>query len=175
MIRAALLVVATLAITPADAQVYKCTVNGRIAFTDKPCDDTAQPLKVRPAAGHNAPAPPEPAAPTSGPNNPAAPTANAANDREAYAAEASKAAKKRAINDKINRKKNRLIALRQARDRELAALQNDQSRANNNLAGATWLQSISQEMQAINGKYDTEMRMVQTDIDQLMQDRAALD
>lgn len=175
MTRHTLLAIIAVVIMPAEAQVYKCTVNGSIAFTDKPCDDTAQPLKVRPAAGHNAPAPPELTAPTSGPTNPAPPTANAANEREAYAAEASKAAKKRAINDKINRKKNRLIALRQARDRELAALQNDQSRANNNLAGAAWLQSISQEMQAINGKYDTEMRMVQTDIDQLMQDRAALD
>lgn len=175
MIRTTLLILAVFVTQPADAQVYKCTVNGRTAFTDKPCDDNAQPLKVRPAAGHSSPQAQVPTAPVAAPPSPAAPTANTASEREAYAAEASKAAKKRAINDQIHRKKNRLIALRQARDREIAALQSDQRRANNNLAGAAWLQSISQELQAINGKYDTEMRMVQTDIDQLVQDRAALD
>lgn len=51
MIRAALLIVATLATTPADAQVYKCMVNGNTVYSGTPCAADATAITVKPAAG----------------------------------------------------------------------------------------------------------------------------
>lgn len=51
MIRAALLILSALAAPPADAQVYKCTVNGNTVYSGTPCASGASALNVKPAAG----------------------------------------------------------------------------------------------------------------------------
>ncbi|CDI03747.1 exported hypothetical protein [Candidatus Competibacter denitrificans Run_A_D11] len=63
---------------------------------------------------------------------------------------------------------------RQAMSGELAALRNKKNYANNNLAGATWEQSISDEMTAVTQKYDTLVRSDQSRIDGLRQELARL-
>lgn len=56
---------------------------------------------------------------------------------------------------------------RQSMTDELDALRNRKRFANNNLAGATWEQSLSDEMNAVTSKYDTLIRDNQTEIDRL--------
>jgi len=48
-----------------------------------------------------------------------------------------------------------------AMDGQLVALQRKKSLAKNNLAGATWEQSISTEMQAISERYRTRIQITQ--------------
>ena len=59
---------------------------------------------------------------------------------------------------------------RQTMNSELSALQQKKQLAQNNLAGATWEQSISAEMSAVTQKYDTLIRNQQTRIEQLRAD-----
>ncbi len=59
---------------------------------------------------------------------------------------------------------------RQKMNSELSALQQKKQLANNNLAGATWEQSISAEMSAVTQKYDTLIRNQQTRIERLRAD-----
>lgn len=47
---------ALLALSPAQAQVYKCTEGGKTVFSDRPCSADDAPLQVRPAAGQFDPA-----------------------------------------------------------------------------------------------------------------------
>lgn len=41
-----------IAASSAQAQMFKCTDGGRTVFSDRPCSDSAEKLKVRPAAGN---------------------------------------------------------------------------------------------------------------------------
>ena len=58
----------------------------------------------------------------------------------------------------IRRSENTIVDHQNALTRELAALRQRQSRANNNLAGATYLDSISNEMKAVTARWDTMIR-----------------
>ena len=169
MRRTILFCTATILLTsPAYAQVYKCKVGGRTVFTDQPCDETAKPIAVRPGAGYHVPTQ------QAGQEDAAAPATAAPSAPRSRLEEADRRVKQRIIQDKIANQENRIIALRQRRDDELAELRRRKGYANKNLAGATWEQSISTEMQAINSRYDTEMRIIQSDIEQLRREYSDL-
>lgn len=122
--------------------IYQCKApNGTTVFQDSPCEGGGgKQVQVRPARG--------------GVDS---------------AGEPSAAADVTAGNDRIKRmeRDSTLMGIdRQIRDleyqierhqanmdAELTALRNKQRYANNNLAGATWLQSISSEMQAVTDQY----------------------
>ena len=53
------------------------------------------------------------------------------------------------------------------RDRRLNELKNSRRRAMNNLAGATWQQSLAQEMNAVTQQADTQVSMIDRQIAQL--------
>jgi predicted nucleic acid-binding Zn-ribbon protein len=57
---------------------------------------------------------------------------------------------------------------------ELGVLQEKKTHANNNLAGATWLESISQEMAAVTHRYDIEIKAAQGRLDTLRAQRKAM-
>ena len=57
---------------------------------------------------------------------------------------------------------------------ELAALRAKKAHANNNLAGAMWEQSISQEMSAVVARYDVRIRAIRGEIERLQGERARL-
>lgn len=59
-------------------------------------------------------------------------------------------------------------------DRELTELKGKKGRANNNLAGATWEQSISTEMQAVTEKYRAKFDYSRDRISTLRAQRAAI-
>lgn len=71
-------------------------------------------------------------------------------------------------------KRGALQANRQKCDAEIAALQRQQGQANNNQAGATWLQSLATEMSAISTRCDARSRELLAEIDVARQECLAL-
>lgn len=135
--------------------INKCTdARGKVAFQDAPCAGKGEKIEVHPA---------------SGPARAAAPTATAAGTPAAAPA----APKEGVFGESWQRRtylENRGIAdarsalqaqLNQceAKQAELAA---KKGRARNNLAGATWEQSISTEMQAAATLCDAKTRELRT-------------
>lgn len=119
-------------------QMYKCTVDGRVTFAEFPCGKSAQTIRVRPASGDSVPAPLASAAPASAPQY--------ATDRQALLDDMARQRRIRELQYEIRNAEADM-------DAELDGLRARQGRAANNLAGATWLASISQEMQAVTAKW----------------------
>lgn len=71
----------------------------------------------------------------------------------------------------IKKSERKVDELESRRSRELAALRNKKRYANNNMAGATWEQSISTEMQAVSERYSS---MIETERDELKRMREEL-
>lgn len=157
--------------TPAIAQVYKCQVGGKTVFTDQPCDDNAKPLTIRPGAGYSADPPPREQPSEATQDQPPGAAPNAQRTR---LDDANMRVKRRILQSKIATEENRIIALRQRRDAELDDLRHRKGYASNNLAGATYMESLSTEMQVINSRYDTEIRIVQSDIEHMRRELADL-
>ena len=67
----------------------------------------------------------------------------------------------------IVRREDRVEILESERDRKIAALRSKKRYANNNLAGATWEESISSEMQAVNEQYQSKIDSERRKIDRL--------
>ena len=78
------------------------------------------------------------------------------------------------IDREIKQLESRIIDHRSALNNEIANLQRKKQSANNNLAGATWEQSISDEMSAVSQKYDALIRNDQSQIDLLRADAERL-
>lgn len=150
--------------------INKCIgADGKPVFQDHPCaDGRGGKIDVRPASG-SAPIPPRPVS-----DNPSVPTT--ASNRPLTQAEKDEAL------SKVYQRDSRIISLevrlvpdaknavnrkRLQCDSELAQLRARKQAANNNLAGATWEQSISAEMQAIATRCDTENRLLQSDVARL--------
>ncbi len=74
------------------------------------------------------------------------------------------------INRVISDTEELITDYRQAMNSELSALQQKKQLAQNNLAGATWEQSISAEMSSVTQKYDALIRDQQTRIERLRAD-----
>lgn len=143
--------------------INKCTMpNGKISFQDAPCPGKGEEIEVKPASGR-APAP-----------------APAASDSVASAgAPPAKSGKKEgAFGDTWRRKtdleqhlissaRNELNGHLQGCDRQQRELAAKKGHARNNLAGATWEQSISAEMQAAATTCDTKARDLRARLDSL--------
>ncbi|ART52786.1 hypothetical protein CBP34_15480 [Acidovorax carolinensis] len=150
--------------------INKCIgPDGKVVFQDAPCAGKGETINVQPASGH---APKTvPAATTAG--------ANAAPATVANTAPANK--KEGAFGESWQRRtylENRGVAdARAATDnhqRECAAQQvalaSRKRIANNNLAGATWEQSISAEMQAAATMCDSRSRELRAELEALQKE-----
>lgn len=160
ILRAAALAAALLTAGAAHAQIYKCRIDGQTVFADHPCAADAQPLDVRPAAG---------------PGTPPAPGAPSTLDK--LNASVADMARTRQLRDLDHRIRGERIGLDQEQDRmnqELAALRSKKNRANNNLAGAMWEQSISEEMNATVARYNLRMQGIRDEIRRLEELRAGV-
>lgn len=71
---------------------------------------------------------------------------------------------------KILETQRQISSYRQAMDEELNRLKRQKLYANNNLAGATWEQSISDEMNAVTKKYEVLIQAEQSRLDALQRD-----
>lgn len=164
MLRTTLFLALFLASTVAHSQeAYKCKVNGAMVIQDSPCPGSVKRSGDMPSKAEAVPNRAQPQATDK--------TTKSDIDRnkEFLAARA----KEHRINDikaEIEVRENEITASQVARDRELAALRDQKSRALNNLAGATWEQSISTEMQAVTARYDSDINTKQQRIKQLYAD-----
>ena len=147
----------------ASADVFKCIEDGKTVFQDKPCRGAGMAIAVKPASG----------------------SAQTVNEGAPYEARPETRLKEHVRSMELERKQreieyairdneNEIQAYQSQMKRELASLQNKKRRAKNNLAGATWEQSISIEMQTVSAKYRTKIQVSQDRIAQLRKDAGEL-
>jgi len=165
MIKQALVLAAVVAFTPVWA-INKCVgADGKVSFQDGPCPGKGGAIEVKPASGSAAP-------------QTVTSTATSVDAQEgAAAAEAGHAKKKEgAFGESWQRRtwleQSGLPGTRADIDnhqRRCAQQQQNlaaqKARANNNLAGATWEQSISAEMQAAATMCDTKARELRAQLE----------
>lgn len=178
-----LLAITLIAALPALASaqsVYRCEIKGRAVFQDRPCATAAsEKITVR-APGASAavsldtdgqPLPEEPA--------PAVETGATSADRTAalqrYTDEVVTNREKRRLARIIGRLETERDGLQKQMDRELRRLKAEQGLAANNLAGATYLQSINTEMQAVTSSYSVRIENKNREISEARAATAALD
>lgn len=126
------------------AAVYKCQVNGETVFSQTPCAADAEKVEVK---VHR---------PSEGETKAAEERANWLREENA-AMRADRKSRDAAI--EIAKLEREIEGYQVQMDKELAALRGQKARANNNLAGATWEQSIATEMQAVVDKYSTKIKI----------------
>jgi hypothetical protein len=151
---------AFMASTAAFAQeTYKCKTTAGMVYQDRPC-----------AGVRYAPEPPAGSAATTA----AVPSA-AVSDMErskAYLASREKERRVHELKEQIAHADESIAASQQARDAEVAALQERSGRANNNLAGANLEHAMAAEMQAVNTRYATDISVKQDRLKQLRDELA---
>ncbi|MCL1050622.1 hypothetical protein L2755_13425 [Shewanella abyssi] len=138
---------------PALAEVYRCAGD---VYQSDPCDDSSQPVDLSNVGSVVA-------------NDNALYTSNAtprsaSTDKKA---EISTYIRNRQIDREITKLKSRRKKVLVNRDQRMVNLRNRGRYANNNLAGATWQQSLAQEMNAITQQADTEVSTIDRQITRL--------
>ena len=146
-----------------DAEVFKCTEDGKTVFQDKPCRGSGTAIIVKPASG-SAP----------GDNDGASPEAPPEARLKEHVRSMELERKQREIEYAIRDNENDIQGYQSQMERELAGLQRKKSLARNNLAGAPWEQSISAEMQAVSEKYRTRIQISRDRLTQLRKDAGEL-
>lgn len=130
-------------------QVYKCKEGATTVFSAMPCEPNARAIDVRPASGAS---------------RVEAPAGGARPGVESRAGSPGERMRRQADAMQYERELKEVLAQRERlvrdRDDELDALRRKKFMANNNLAGATWLQSISAEMQVVSDNYAQKIRDV---------------
>lgn len=145
------------------AQVYKCAgPDGKLAFQDTPCAG-GKTLNVRPASGSSS---------TYSPG--AAAAASTTNKERALLDQYERERRVRSVSYDIDQLERTLDADQHRMDRELDALRNKKRYANNNLAGAQWESSISEEMQAVTERYKNKAAGDRAKLEDLRKQRDAL-
>lgn len=150
----------------AHAAMYKCVDGGTTIFQDKPCAGAGAAVTVKPAA-------PAPA------SEPSTDTGNGADHetiRKLRASTESMALERRQreLRHEIQLLEGEIDGHRAAMDRELSSLSAKKAYAKNNLAGATWEQSISSEMQAVAEKYKARIQIAQDRLSAVRKDLSDL-
>jgi len=130
---------------PAMGSIYRCVIDGELIFSQQPCEEGAEKIGV--AGSGVKPAERPAAAIDPGPDN--------------YVA-------KVRLERRIARHQRNITALQRSRDRELVLLRQRMQQANNNLAGATYIQGLSTEMQAVTDSYTSRIDVEQRSIDRLL-------
>lgn len=92
-----------------------------------------------------------------------------------YVDDATKARKRRDLTAEIDERERSIVRLAQQQEAEVTRLRQDRSRANNNLAGATWEQSLATEMSAVAERYRTRIEIEQVAITRLSAQLSSLD
>lgn len=142
----------------ADAAMYRCTVSGKAVWQDRPCpgessDNNRVVLKGAASAS---------SAPASDPADAAAsprptPAETEAQQRDAFLKNAERDNQRRRLEREIKQLNAESESLREEMDADMLRLKARKLSANNNLAGATYQDSISAEMQAVATAYDAKL------------------
>lgn len=163
--RRLMILAALLAASAAQAQVYKCQEGGKTVFSDVPCG-AGREINVRPASG---------AAPVREPRpGQDAPAASVASKEKALVDQYERERKLRGIDYDIEQLERTLENDQKRLDADLKAYQRKKMYANNNLAGATWESSISEEMVAVTQRYEMKAASDRAKIEKLRAERESL-
>lgn len=156
---------ATIAMASAPAwAINKCTIDGRVVFQDAACPGKGETLSVRPASGSAPSTQPSEATGAGAKSDGSAKPQTEAQRIEKQIAESQQERRKQEL--EVRLVPDSLAAIRRQRaacDREIKDLRVQKSRANNNLAGATWEGAISGEMTALATRCDTRNRELRED------------
>lgn len=76
--------------------------------------------------------------------------------------------RRRELTRNIKKSEQNITTLERKRDNELAKLRKKKSHANNNTAGAIYLQSISTEMGTVNDRYKSKIESEQRSLDRMI-------
>lgn len=142
----------------AEAKIYRCNEGGKLVFSDKPCSATGQEVQPGPGTGNFVQ--------TDYGNS----TASAA-DQEFFEKTAQDSQRIILDND-ITRKEKQIRALHGELNERLEELRLKKLSAANNLAGAAWEASISQEMSAITQEYNLRIQTRERELRELQKQRA---
>ena len=143
----------------ASAQVYKCTIpGGGVSMQQTPCAAGAQggQIEVRPGSGHSP-------APKSELSDQKLTGATRQPSGSTYVDQVNRMTNERRIRELTQDREELLQArdkLSRDMDTKLASLKVVKGRASNNLAGATWEQSLSTEMLAVVETYKVKAGML---------------
>lgn len=123
------------------AQIYKCINNGNTVFSDQPCGDSQKTVTLDEISIMEGMS-------------------------EEKIQQAGKKTKEVLLQDQISRTQEKIKALRKKMKKEIAYLRHKKLYSRNNLAGATWEESISTEMEAVTSKYKIQIDLHQEEIKQ---------
>lgn len=157
----------------AHADIYKCQVGGRYIYQADPCATGASSSKVQVHSRKIAPQNTN----LGGEGYPATEVKRPASQSERDLALANNLERERLGRDldrEIAHAENRISELRQRMSDELEVLRNKKSQSKNNLAGAVWEQSISEEMTATSNRYTADIAAEQNGLEQLRTKREKL-
>lgn len=164
MYRGLVAALAALAVSGPVLAINKCTMpNGKVSFQDAPCPGKGEAIEVKPASGR-APAP-APVASDAAPVASAQPAAKPGKKEGAFGETWRRKTdlEQHLISSARSELQGHLAGCEQ-QQRNLAARK---SSATNNLAGATWEQSISAEMQAAATTCSTRARDLRARLESL--------
>ncbi|RLV60956.1 DUF4124 domain-containing protein [Parashewanella curva] len=142
-----LILTACLLSVPCYSEVYLCDIDGVKTYTDKPCSVDEKPITVTVQ------------------NVAHTPTSKLQQQKQAVAKYVSNENTERRI-DELKRK---IKAVFKDRDRKLLSLKVSQRYSRNNLAGAVRDDGIASEMNAVIQKADSEVKIYQAEINNLIQ------
>ncbi len=169
------LVAITFASNVSHAEMYKCVEGGKTVFQERPCKGGGGAVNIRPQSGDGPAAASAQSKPAGQPDAAqAASNQSAASKAESQLQTMQRDRRLREIGFEIADAERAIRNHNEGLDAELAALRNKKRYANNNLAGATWEQSISAEMQAVSHKYKTKISIEQGKIDRLRREEESL-
>lgn len=165
--------------TPAWA-IYKCDDGtGKQVFQDRPCaTGKSSTVDIKPASGHaSKPSQAASAPPATGNSNtPASRPVTEAERLNAQADHIRKRARLRDINDLyLNGAYLNVDRVQNKCRNEMEALSVKKRSSMNNLAGATWEQSISAEMQAVATRCQAEQQTAQNELERIRSEKAQLE
>lgn len=152
--------------------VYKCKdASGRTNFQERPCEATGSKgsqIDVKPATGNQTPQ-------TRSTEQGAPPQTEAQRLR----AQSERHAKERRLSELNERElpsaEGRIRTATNQCSKRMSSAQGMKAHANNNLAGATWEQSLSTEMQAIATQCGAEQTRLNAALDRLHSERTRLE
>lgn len=157
--------------------VFKCNdTSGRPIFQERPCQGEGTRVEVKPASGSAT----STSTPVTSPPNVGGhgkePVISEAQRLNNLALKLNRENRLSTINNfELKAAYGRINAAVSQCDQRMAALQHKKSFSKNNLAGATWEQSISSEMQSVAALCASEQQRHQMGLDRLLAEKAQIE
>lgn len=147
------ILIATIFLAPAlsQAAIYQCVVDGKTEFSDQPCGDTSKKIehKAAPMVGGSV----------------------SGSGTDKFLEHRASKRKIELIDREISSLQNRRERVRLTMDAALAEYRSDRLRANNNLAGAVWENSLAADAQVMRERDQSEIDQINRDIERLRENR----